>query len=122
MRSVERNPKSPARRLPLSRLISVSGSSAASTALSWHLWKTTHASGWIAAGFLAHSLVLGLASAPAGSLGDRFDRRRVMVISDTLAMCWFVVLAVAVWLGAPPLVVVLVMGVAALAESPFAAS
>lgn len=111
--------RSYARRLALARLCSVGGSSAASVALSWYLWETTGSSAWVAAAYLAHSLVLALASAPAGALADRVDRRRLMIGSDTLACAVFIALAIAVVAQAPPLVVVSLMAIAALVESPF---
>ncbi|MCW2928425.1 MAG: hypothetical protein JWM86_2393 [Thermoleophilia bacterium] len=111
-----------ARRLALARFVSVFGSSAASVALSWHLWETTRSSGWVAAAFLSGSLVLGLASMPAGMLADRVDRRRLMIASDLAAAACFGLLAVAAWTDAPPLVLVLLMALGALAESPFMAA
>lgn len=112
-------PRGAARRLALARLISVGGSSAASVALSWYLWESTRSSAWVAAAFLAHSLVLGLVSAPAGNLADRVDRRRLMVTSDVAACAVFAVLAAAVMVELPALVVVSLMALAALVESPF---
>lgn len=111
-----------ARRLATARFISVFGSSAASVALSWHLWETTRSSGWVAAAFLSGSLVLGIASLPAGALADRVDRRRLMIVSDLAAAGCFTALAIAAWRDAPPLVLVLLMGLGALAESPFMAA
>lgn len=117
--AARRASRAPARRLALARLISVGGSSSASVALSWYLWQTTGSSAWVAAAFLANSLVLAFASAPAGALADRVDRRRLMVASDTAACVVFVALAIAVVASAPPLAVVLLMALASLMESPF---
>jgi MFS family permease len=111
-----------ARRLAMARFVSVFGSSAASVALSWHLWETTRSSGWVAAAFLSGSLVLGLASLPAGALADRVDRRRLMIASDLAAAACFTLLAIAAWQDASPPVLVLLMALGALAESPFVAA
>jgi MFS family permease len=100
-------------------MISVGGSSAASVALSWYLWESTRSSAWVAAGLLAHALVLGLVSTSAGALADHVDRRRLMVTSDVLACLAFAGLALAVVAGAPPLAVVVLMALAAFVESPF---
>jgi MFS family permease len=111
-----------ARRLATARFISVFGSAAASVALSWHLWETTRSSGWVAAAFLSGSLVLGLASMPAGALADRVDRRRLMIASDIAAAVCFTLLAFAAWRDAPPGLLVALMALGALAESPFVAA
>lgn len=106
----------------MARLVSIAGSSATNVALSYYLWTSTHSSVWVAAGALSGSLVLGLASMPAGALADRFDRRRVMISSDLLAAIVFSMLALAVWQDSPPLLLVVLMGLASLAESPFMAA
>lgn len=100
----------------------MAGSSAAATALAFHLWETTHSSGFVAAALLAQSLVLGLASAPAGVLADRVDRKRLIIGSDIAGGACFVALAIAVWADLSPVLLVALMAVGALFESPFMAA
>ena len=73
-----------ARRLALGRLVSLSGGSAAYIALVAAIYGQTEAL-WISAAIFS-SVVASLASAPsAGWIGDRFDRRRVLIDSDVAA-------------------------------------
>lgn len=108
-----------ARRLALARFISMAGSGAASIALAAELWFRTGNAVWVAAAALSTSLVAGLLTPFAGALVDRSDRRRVMITSDALAGAVFCALAVAVYLEAPPLLLVLLAGTAAVCETPF---
>ena len=108
-----------ARRLALARFISMAGSGAASIALAAELWARTGNAVWVAAAALSTSLVAGLLTPFAGALVDRSDRRRVMIRSDALAGAVFSALAVAVFLEAPPLLLVLMAGTAAVCETPF---
>jgi hypothetical protein len=73
-----------ARRLALGRLVSLSGGSAPYIALVAAIYGQTEAL-WISAAIFS-SVVASLASAPsAGWIGDRFDRRRVLIDSDVAA-------------------------------------
>lgn len=108
-----------ARRLALARFISMAGSGAASIALAAELWARTGDAVWVAAAALSTSLVAGLLTPFAGALVDRLDRRRVMVTSDALAGVVFTLLAVAVFLEAPPAALVLLAATAAVCETPF---
>ena len=73
-----------ARRLALGRLLSRSGGSAAFIALVAAIYGQTDAL-WMSAAIFS-SVVASLASAPgAGWIGDRFDRRRVLIGSDVAA-------------------------------------
>lgn len=107
------------RRLALARFISMAGSSAASIALAAELWARTGDPVWVAAAALSTSLVAGLLTPFAGALVDRGDRRRVMIASDALGGAVFVALAVAAFLEAPPLLLVVLAGSAAVMETPF---
>jgi len=114
-----RRARTDARRLALARLISMSGSSAAAIALAAELWSRTGDPVWVAAAALSTSLVAGLLTPFAGALVDRHDRRRLMLGSDLLGGLVFCVLAVAAVLEAPPLLLVLLAGAAAICETPF---
>src|SRR3954470_13021092 len=106
-----------ARRLALGRLISLSGGSAVYIALVAALYGETGSALWVSAAIFS-SVVASVASAPfAGWVGDRFDRRRVMVTADLAAAVVSVALA-ATASHASALVVVL--GVSSVVQSPFA--
>ncbi|HEY6032299.1 MAG TPA: hypothetical protein VIU44_17145, partial [Gaiellaceae bacterium] len=68
-----------ARRLALGRLVSLGGGSAAYIALVAAIYGETGSALWVSAAIFA-SVVASVASAPAaGWIGDRFDRRGVMI-------------------------------------------
>ena len=54
------------------------------------------AAAWVSAALLAWIGVGGLVSPIAGSLGDRYDRRRVMIASDLAGAATFAAIALAV--------------------------
>ena len=104
-----------ARRLALGRLISLSGGSAAYIALVAAIYGRTHSALWISAAIFA-SVVASVASAgPAGWIGDRFDRRVVLIGSDLAAAA--VSGAMALTGGPRALVVLIALG--SVAQSPF---
>ena len=74
--------RSAARRIATARLISLTGSQAAFTALVVAVYRQTGSPGWISAVLLVGFWTSGLLTPFAGALGDRFDRRRVMIASD----------------------------------------
>lgn len=94
----------------------MAGTQAAYLALVALVYRRTDGSGaWIAAA-LAASLAARVAVSPwAGALGDRFDRRLVMIASDLVAAGCFVGLAFA----SDPVALVLLAGLASAAEAPF---
>jgi MFS family permease len=83
-------PRTAVRRLALGRAISVAGTFAAGTALMYTIYRETQSTAWISATMLLTWAVIGFFSPLAGALGDRFDRRRVMIVSESAAaLCWF---------------------------------
>jgi MFS family permease len=105
-----------ARRLALGRLVSLSGGSAAYIALVAALYGETGSALWVSAAIFS-SVVASVASAPfAGWIGDRFDRRRVMIGADLAAM--LVALAMAATAEHPAALVVLI-GLSSVAQAPF---
>jgi MFS family permease len=68
----------------------VAGTFAAGTALVYTIYRETQSTAWISATMLLTWAVIGFFSPLAGALGDRFDRRRVMIVSESAAaLCWF---------------------------------
>jgi MFS family permease len=92
MHFTTRTQRSAVRRLAFSRLISLTGSFAAMIALAFEVYRRTGSTLWVSAAFLATFGAAGIATPLGGALGDRFDRRRVMIVSDVLSMATFGVL------------------------------
>jgi len=108
-------PRTAVRRLALGRLISVTGGAAAYTALNFTVWDRTHSPGMQALSLLLTFGVAGILGPFAGALGDRFDRRRVMIAAEAAASAFFVAM---VFAHAPLLLIGLAFG-SAVAELPF---
>jgi hypothetical protein len=104
-----------ARRIAAARLISLTGSEAARIALVVALYQRTESARWIGVGLLTQYLTRGLLTPAAGALGDRFDRRRVMVASDLAGAACFCSLA----LVRAPWLLILLAFLASAAETPF---
>jgi MFS family permease len=103
------------RRLATGRLISVTGGAAAYTALNFTVWNRTHSPGLQALSLLLTFGVAGFLSPFAGAIGDRFDRRTVMVWSEAIAAAFFLGMAFA---KTPAWLIGLAFG-SAIAELPF---
>ena len=112
----QQSSRSSVRRLALARAISIAGGAAAFTALMFAVYERTHHDPlWLAAALILTFGMNGVLGWFAGALGDRFDRRRVMIVSDLAGAC---VYAAAAFVHDPGLL--LVCGfLAAVAESPF---
>jgi MFS family permease len=103
-------------RLAVSRAISVAGGGAAYTALLATIFDRTDGSAaWLSATLLLTFGVEGLVGPFAGHLSDRFDRRRVMLISEGAAALCFAAMA----LTHDPVWLVGFAFLSAVAESPF---
>jgi predicted MFS family arabinose efflux permease len=83
------------RRLAVARLISIAGGAAAYTALMFTVYEKTHSATWLSATLLLTFGVNGFVSPFAGAIGDRFDRKRVMIVSDLLGVAAFAAMAFA---------------------------
>jgi MFS family permease len=105
-----------ARRLALGRLVSLSGGSAAYIALVAAIYGETGSALWVSAAIFS-SVAASVASAPfAGWIGDRFDRRSVLIGADAAAAA--VSLAMAATAEHAAALVVL-LGVSSVAQAPF---
>ena len=109
-------PRANIRRLALGRCISVTGGASAFTALGYTVWHQTHDPWLQSLSFMLTFGVSGLVGPFAGALGDHFDRRKVMIWSETAAAGFFFVMAFAV--GSPLLLIMFAFG-SAVAEAPF---
>jgi MFS family permease len=102
--------------LSASRLISITGSIAAYVALVAVIYdRSNHSGTWVAAGLVVSFGVSALLGPWAGQLGDRYDRRRVMIAAELTAAAAFVGIAFAHSL----VLLIVLAGVATAAESPF---
>ena len=81
-------------RLAFGGLVSTLGTSAAWIALAYFVWNQTHSGLWLSATFLITEGINGLFQPWLGSLGDRFDRKKVMIIADCVAGIPFAVMVV----------------------------
>jgi MFS family permease len=81
--------RSAVKRLALARFLSGTGSRLALIALAFLIFQKTGSPLWVAAVFFFNFGVIGFLTPLAGAIADRFDRRRVMLLSDGLgAACW----------------------------------
>jgi MFS family permease len=112
---MSRSPRSNVRRLAFGRLISVTGGAAAFTALNFLVWDRTHSPWMQSLSLLLTFGVAGLLGPFAGALGDRFDRRRVMIASEAVSAVFFAAMA---FVQAPLWLILLAFG-SAIAELPF---
>jgi MFS family permease len=97
-------------------MISVTGGRAAGIALVAVVYERSGGSGaWVAAAVLTQFATSVLCGPWAGALGDRFDRRAVMVVSDLSAAAVFVGIAFV----QSPVMLIALTAVASIAESPF---
>jgi MFS family permease len=108
-------PRTAVRRFALARAISVTGSAAAYTALMFEIYDKTGSAGWLAASLLVTEGLTGVVAPLTSILGDRFNRRKVMILSDLAAAVCFAGMAFASVPG--PLVFVALLS--AFAEAPF---
>ena len=109
-------PRTAVRRLALARVISVTGSAAAYTALMFEIYDQTGSAVWLAAALLVTEGVTGLVGPVTSVLGDRFDRRTVMIVSDLAAAVCFAGMALVAESPGP---LVFIAFLSALAEAPF---
>jgi MFS transporter, DHA3 family, macrolide efflux protein len=109
-------PEAAVRRLAFARFVSWAGTQAAYIALIALIYGRSGGSGvWISAALLAALGARVVVSPWAGSLGDYFDRRLVMVVSDLAAATCFLALATVHSLP----VLVALAALAGAAEAPF---
>jgi MFS family permease/DNA-binding transcriptional ArsR family regulator len=109
-------PKTAVNRIALSRAITFSGGNAAFIALLFLLYRETNSASVVALGALASFAVPAIASPVAGWLGDRFDRRRVMVTSELFGSACFLLSAA---MASSPAGLLVLRMLASLAGAPF---
>ncbi len=108
-------PRIAIRRLAAARVISVTGMEAAWIALMVAIYASTHSTAWMSAALFAAIGAEGAATSLLGTLGDRFDRRRVMIASELAAA----VVAAGMAIAGSPLALVILALMSAIAQSPY---
>ena len=108
-------PRSAVRRLASARLISITGGAAAYAALNFTIFDKTGSASWVAVSLLLTFGVMGFIGPPAGMLGDRFDRRKVLIASDLAGAVCFAMMA----LSSEPAWLLVWAFLSAVAEAPF---
>jgi predicted MFS family arabinose efflux permease len=104
-----------ARRLALGRLISLTGGSAAYIALIAAVYGETGSAAWVSAALFAGVIGTVVAAPFSGWLGDRYDRRHVLIAADLAAAA----VSTAMALTGQPEALVVLLGLSAVAQSPF---
>jgi MFS family permease len=103
------------RRLAVARLVTITGSWAASVAMAYVIYQRTGSAIWLSALYLLTFGVTGFVNPFAGALADRVDRRRLMIASELLgALAW----GALVFVRAPWLMVTLAF-LGSFVHSPF---
>ncbi len=102
------------RRLLIGLAVSQAGDWLYNVALLAFVYQRTHSAGWLAVTTAARVLPVVVLGPLGGALADRFDRRRIMVLSDLLRVLCMLGLAAVALTGLP---VVLAPGLAALATA-----
>jgi MFS family permease len=108
-------PRTAVRRLASARIISITGGAAAYTALNFTILEQTGSASWVAVSLLLTFGVMGFVAPPAGILGDRFDRRKVLIASDLVGAACFGMMA----LSSEPAWLLVWAFLSTLAEAPF---
>jgi len=102
-----------------SQLVSASGSWAYNVALMVLLYDRTHSAAWVAAGAAGRFVPWLLLSGYAGVVAERFERVRLMVWLNILAMLLQFGLAVSAWRAAPAVVAVVLAALTSVVLSPY---
>ena len=109
-------PRTAIRRLASARVVSVTGSEAAWIALMVAIYAETHSTVWMSAALFVGVAASGIFAPILGALGDRTDRRRLMIASELAAAV--VAVAMALTTGNPAALVALAF-ISEAAQSPY---
>ncbi|MGN6245860.1 MAG: MFS transporter [Motilibacteraceae bacterium] len=96
-------------------LVTRVGAAAAYVGVALQVWRVTHSAAWETAAMVATLGLSGVVPLLTSPLADRFDRRRVMVASQTLSAATWAVLAA----NHAPLALVALGLLSVVVESPF---
>lgn len=116
---IRTSPRTAVRRLALGRFISYTGTVASGTALSYSLYEETGSAAWVAAAMILTWGVIGLLGPISGAIGDRFDRRLVMIAGESAAAACWIGMA---FLTDLPVILLALAFIASVFEAPFPAA
>src|SRR5215218_10090439 len=77
--------RSAVRRIALARFASLTGGDASAIAINFALYAQTRSTLWLAAGMLVTFGLGSLLGPLGGRIADRFERKRVMIVSELIA-------------------------------------
>jgi MFS family permease len=107
------------RRLLVGLAVSQAGDWLYNVALLAFVYERTHSAGWLAATTAARVLPVVLLGPVGGSLADRWDRRRIMVVSDLLRLALMLGLAAVAVTGLPVVLAPVLAALATAAAAPY---
>jgi MFS family permease len=107
------------RRLLGSQLVSASGSWAYNVALMVLLYDRTHSPSWVAAAAMARFIPALVCSAYGGVIAERFERVKLMVWLNLIALALQGALALVAWRVGPPVVAVVLAGLTSVVMSAY---
>ncbi|MDE3093302.1 MAG: MFS transporter [Acidobacteriota bacterium] len=107
------------RLLVLGQLFSLLGSNVTMVAVPYQVYRQTHSSLWVGLASLVQLPLLIAGSLWGGAYGDRFDRRRLLIIGSLLAALTSAALAINAALSRHDLAVVLVLAALAAGTAGF---
>jgi MFS family permease len=109
----------PFRRLLIALAVSQAGDWLYNVALLAFVYERTHSAGWLAATTAARIVPIVVLGPLGGVLADRFDRRRVMAVSDVLRAVLMLGLAAVALAGLPVVLAPVLAGLATAAAVPY---
>lgn len=107
------------RRLLIGLAVSQAGDWLYNVALLAFVYERTHSAGWLAATTAARIVPIVALGPLGGVLADRFDRRRVMVVSDAARAALMLGLAAVALAGLPVVLAPVLAGLATAAAAPY---
>jgi MFS family permease len=107
------------RRLLVGLAVSQAGDWLYNVALLAFVYERTHSAGWLAVTTAARIVPIVVLGPLGGVVADRFDRRRVMVVSDVLRAALMLGLAAVALTGLPVVLAPVLAGLATAAAAPY---
>jgi MFS family permease len=107
------------RRLLVGLAVSQAGDWLYNVALLAFVYDRTHSAGWLAATTAARIVPIVVLGPLGGVIADRFDRRRVMVVSDVVRAALMLGLALVALAGLPVVLAPVFAGLATAAAAPY---
>jgi MFS family permease len=107
------------RRLLVGLAVSQAGDWLYNVALLAFVYDRTHSAGWLAATTAARIVPIVALGPLGGVIADRFDRRRVMVVSDVVRAALMLALAAVALAGLPVVLAPVLAGLATAAAAPY---